>query len=802
MPQWLIPRPEGGGNPSKKELAFSYTSNPFGFAVTRLSDQQVLFNTSVPSSGAWNGLQFNDQFLSVSTQLAGNTSLYGLGESTQSNGFKLTTSTFTLWNHDTPCSITNQNLYGSHPFYMEVLPNGNAHGAFLLNSNGMDVIYKDDHLTYNVIGGVLDFYFFSGPTPDNVVQQYQRLVGLPHMQPYWAYGFHQCRYGMPDLAYVEGVVANYSAADIPLDTIWGDIDYMDEYKDFTWDPVNYPVSQIQSFTEELHQNHQQYVVIVDPGILNADESYKPYTDLISNSAAYIKDSNGDPFIGQVWPGYTLFPDFLSATGQNYWDEQLRDFLGTVPYDGLWIDMNEASNFCSGQCLDGSPIPLGSTTCGCEEEDIATSRPFAFTDDYYASNYSSSFDPNNPPYAIDNNRGYSPLNNKAIDMDAFHIVNGEKLLEYDVHNMLGLSESRQTRDTLQNVYNKRSFVLTRSSFPSSGKWAAKWTGDNESTWPDLYYSIVGMLNSNLLGIPMIGADICGFNGNTTEELCARWIELGAFYPFSRNHNAIGEELQELYRWTSVSEISSFILRVRYSLLPLYYTLNFQASVAGGSIARPLFFQFPSDPNLLGLDTQFLIGSSLMVAPVLTEGATSVSVYFPKATWYDLYSNQQIVISTGTRRTIQAPLEVIPLYLLGGSALVRRASPQLTTYETNQAPYNLTVAYNSQMQAQGDLFVDDGSTLSFRTENLFVQITSSVQNGKGTLTSHIVHSSLPANTDLSTRLESILFLGVTSAPTTISINGQPFSSFQYNQNALSLVLTNLALDFTSGFKVSFA
>lgn len=798
----MIPRNPPASAASSPDYSFSYTENPFGFAVTRNSDNQVLFNSSVPSSATWNGLEFADQYLSLTTQLPSNSNIYGIQESTQSNGFKLTPSTYTLWNHDTAAAATNTNLYGSHPFYLQMLDNGNAHGVFLLSSNGMDVEYASDHLTYNVIGGVLDFYFFSGPNADDVVQQYNTLIGYPTMQPYWAFGFHQCRYGMPNLEYVEQVVANYSAANIPLDTIWSDIDYMDVYKDFTWDPVNYPLQQVQQFTTQLHQQNQQYVIILDPGIKYNDTSYTSFTDLV-NSGGYIYDVNGNPFVGQVWPGYTIFPDFLNSNGQNYWADQLNTLLNTVPYDGLWVDMNEISNFCSGECLNGAPVPPSSTTCGCSSSDPTNIfefySKFHLNEKIFFYDDGDNFDPENPPYAINNNEVHNPLNNKALDVNAYHFnTDGSIVSEYDAHNLYGLTEARETHIALQNFYSKRPFVLTRSSFPSSGRWTAHWTGDNASQWPDLYYSIVGMLNFNILGIPMIGSDICGFLDTTTEELCSRWIEVGSFYPFSRNHDTIGVPPQELYRWPTVSAISSFILRVRYSLIPLFYTLNYQASTMGSPIIRPLFFQYPQDSNTFGIDKQFLVGDSIMVIPVLTQGATSVSGYFPAGVYYNFYDNTVLSFSSGTTLQLNAPLNFIPLYILGGSIISRNTNPGLTTYDTRMNPFNVTVAFDRNLQAQGELFIDDGETLNYQTESSFITFSASISNGKGSLQSTIVQNGYSGS--FSTALTDITFLGVNNSPTSVAVNGASWTSFTYSSGVLTL--TGLSLNVTTSFTISFS
>lgn len=751
--------------------------------MTRKSDGAVLFNTTLSSTNAtYNGLIFEDQYLEISTQLVSNASLYGLMESTQSNGFRVNTNGYfyTLWNRDTPSATTNQNLYGSHPFYMQLSDSGNAHGVLLLNSNGMDVYVQPESLTYRVIGGVLDFYIFSGPSPDQVVSQYSSFVGLPHLPPYWSLGFHQSKYGYPNIEYVEQVVANYSAAGIPLDTIWSDIDYMDEYEDFTWDPVNYPLNQVQTFIQQLHSNNQQYVVIVDPGI-KVQSGYAPYDDLIS-WGAYIKDYMGQPFQGQVWPGYTIFPDFFNPNGGSYWFEQISTFLKQVPYDGLWIDMNEISNFCQGECQGNNP------SFAIEEE--KNIRPSAQQDMY-----------NNPPYLINNGGAHNPLNVKTLDMNATHYVN---VLEYNAHNLFGLTEAMATKQSLEKFYGKRSFVLSRSTFVSSGKWTAHWTGDNASQWPDLYYSIVGMLNFNVLGIPNIGSDICGFLDNTTEELCSRWIQVGAFYPFSRDHDDISSTSQELYRWPQVATISRQVLGIRYSILSYYYTLFFHAAVNGTSVVRPLLFQFPKDTNTRSIDKQFLIGNAIMVSPVLTQGATSVSAYFPAAVWYDFYNQSRITTPTnGGYMTLSAPVTFVPLHILGGT-IFSHESANLTTAVTRLNPFSLLVALDQNGRASGDIYVDDGTTIVAsvlsKMQFAFTQFSASMSAGKGTFTSKNQLAGYKGSS-VNMALLSIRVLGVTTSPSSVSLGGKPvpftFSS-QYGYMTVDLSSQSLRVD--SSFQLS--
>ncbi|CAM6106623.1 unnamed protein product [Calypogeia fissa] len=238
----------------------------------------------------------------------------------------------------------------------------------------------------------------------------------------------------------------------------------------------------------------------------------------------------------------------------------------------------------------------------------------------------------------------------IQIDARH-AGGE--IEYSTHNMYGFMEAIATNKALISAQNKHPFVLSRSTFVGSGKYTAHWTGDNGATWDNIAYSVVSILNSGMFGIPMVGADICRFQFDTTEELCARWIELGAFYPFARNHASIDKINHELYLWESVTKISRNVLGMRYRLLPFLYTLVYEAHTTGAPIARPLFFEYPQDPTTLGVNSHYLLGKSLLISPVLYQGNTTIKAYFPAGTWYNLFDFSQVLDVSGQYLVLDAP-----------------------------------------------------------------------------------------------------------------------------------------------------
>ncbi|XP_013208690.1 putative maltase-glucoamylase-like protein FLJ16351 [Microtus ochrogaster] len=668
-------------------------TNPFGLQIRRKSSNTVIWDSQLP------GFTFSEMSLSISTRLPSQY-IYGLGE-TEHSSFRRNMS-WNMWGmfaRDEP-PAHKKNSYGVHPYYMALEDDGNAHGVLLLNSNAMDVtLQPTPALTYRTIGGILDFYMVLGPTPELVTQQYTQLVGRPAMPPYWALGFQLSRYGYKSDDEIASLYDAMVAAQIPYDVQHVDIDYMTRKLDFTLSPS---FQNLGALINQKKTNGMKFILILDPAISGNETHYLPFTRGQENNV-FIKwpDSN-DIVWGKAWPdlpnvnvdgsldqetqvklyrAYVAFPDFLRNSTAAWWKKEIEELYSnprepekSLKFDGLWIDMNEPSNF-----VDGS-------VKGCRSE-ILNKPPYI-------------------PYLEARNLG---LSSKTLCMESEQILpDGSRVRHYDVHNLYGWSQTRPTYEAVQEVTGQRGIVITRSTFPSSGRWAGHWLGDNTAAWDQLGKSIIGIMEFSLFGISYTGADICGFFGDAEYEMCIRWMQLGAFYPFSRNHNNAGSRRQDPVAWNSTfEEYSRRVLQTRYSLLPYLYTLMHKAHAEGSTVIRPLLHEFTNDSVTWDIDQQFMLGPAILISPVLESNTFEIQAYFPRARWYD-HSTGSGQDSTGDWQTLAAPLDHINVHVRGGYILPWQ-EPAMNTYYSRQNFVGLTVALDEKGEAEGQMFWDDGQSI---------------------------------------------------------------------------------------------
>ena len=645
--------------------------NPMGITVTRASDQRVVFNLD-PSVI----FSYDDQDILFVNNLGYGINVMGLGE--RICPFILPQGSYTLWARDRGSPIDDGvsevgNMYSSQPFYMIVdQATGSAFGGLFYNSNAMTATVGPESLAFRSTGGIIDLWLFMGPRPSDVIFQYHQLIGTPSLVPYWSLGWHQSRYGYQNITVLNTVLTNYQKFNLPLDALWSDIDYMNLYENFQLNQTSYPTSNVTKFVTNLHALNKHYIPIVDAGIKQL-WAYPSYQQGIQQNvfiqSPYNITTPPTPTVGVVWPGNATFVDWLSTNAQSYWNSQLSTFENLVFFSGIWTDMNENSNFINGEV-------------------------------------------NNPPSIITNETmPWYPgedLNTRSLDMAAIHAGG---VIEYNFHSLNGYYEAKATSNYFTQQLNIRPFVLSRSSFPGHGRYAFKWTGDNFSQWSFMEWSIVGVFNFNMFGIPMVGADICGFQGNTNEELCSRWMQLGTMYPFSRNHNAINTVSQEPYAFgPTLLTTSQMAIRNKYMLYLYFYTEMTLLSINGGMFFQPAFFEYPFDLNLLyNATASFMLGRALIVHPCLWQGITGTTSYFPNDIWYDFYTGDYMFLDYDNSVYLNMPLPgLINIHMIQGVIIptVDIYPTAMDAGDTRNSNISLVITQGGGHGAFGTIIFDDG------------------------------------------------------------------------------------------------
>jgi alpha-glucosidase len=589
------------------------------------------------------------------------TQFYGQGE--KNNGFEKSGKRTKFWNTDIwgdfhlhlCINEVTDPMYVSVPYL--IVKQGNSYLGILVDNpypvfmdTGSNYLFRRDldpsepsTFWLGADEGLASVYLLSGPSLHELTCKFQQLCGTTPVPPLWSLGHHQCRWGYRSYADLADLDVKFRRNKIPNDGLWLDIDYMDGFRVFSFDKKHFP--NPAKDLGKLNKQNGHVVPILDPGV-KLDKQYKVYQDGV-RSNIFCENSNGDRYVGFVWPGKTVFPDFSIKEARAWWAKQVKAFA-EAGVSGAWLDMNDPS--------------VG-----------------------------------------------------AVELDDMRFNHG-KLPHTSYHNQYALGMAQASREGfLAARPNERPFLLARSGFTGQSKYSAIWTGDNYSNRFHMRKSIEVTLNLALSGIPFNGPDVPGFGGNTYPELFTAWYKAGFLFPFLRNHAIMDSTAQEPWAFGSrPMEVVRHYIRTRYKLLPYLYNLFIDQEERGAAILRPLFYDFEDTAKLpLGqIDDQFLVGPSLLHAPVYKEGTRSRKVVLPgKNKWFAAHENRWV---RGNRKitTTENRLST-PLYVREG-AIVPMQTGVRTSNENDLGNIELHLFLNRSTRgtASYQYRFDDGHTFDYR------------------------------------------------------------------------------------------
>ncbi|KAJ8707977.1 hypothetical protein PYW08_010343 [Mythimna loreyi] len=559
--------------------------------------------------------------------------------------------------------------------------------------------------------GIVDVFVFLGEKPADLFRQYTALTGTAPLPPKFSLAYHQCRWNYNDEDDVRGVDENFDVHDIPADVIWLDIEYTDRKKYFTWDHLKFP--HPAEMVANLTAKGRKLVTIIDPHI-KREAGYFLHEDA-TEMGYYVKDKDGKDYEGWCWPGSSSYLDFFNPVVSKYYAEryQYDNFPGTSKDVHIWNDMNEPSVF------NGPEITMPKDC-----------------------------------------RHYKPPQDGNDGLAAFWE-------HRHVHNEYGLWNIRATHEgmLLRDNSKYRPFILTRSTFAGTQRYAAVWTGDNAAEWGFLAVSVPMCLSLAAAGVSFCGSDVGGFFKYPEAELMTRWYQAGAFQPFFRAHSHIETKRREpwLYEPATTALIRDATRR-RYALIDFWYTLFYEHSIDGLPVMRPLFQEFPAEEDTYTIDDEYLLGNALLVRPVVEPGVTSVKVYLPGAAsrtlWYDVDTYH--AHHANGYLTYDVTLAKIPVFQRGGSIVPRKERVRRSSALMADDPYTLVVALDINGTAQGSLYIDDGETYEYlNNKHIYAKLTFEPNA--------MTYSFIDENAHYPTRswVERIVIAGIKSPPKTAKL-----------------------------------
>ena len=630
-------------------------------------------------------------------------------------------------------------LYGSIPLMIAhglVQKKGRATGVFWFNPSETFVDISDEsgsssgmssHKATRWISesGNVDFFFLPGPNVKDVYRQYSSLTGTQQLPPIFSLGYHQCRWNYRDQRDVAQVENMFEELDFPVDVIWLDIEHTNGKRYWTWDKSVFP--DPVEMQKNLTAHGRRMVTIVDPHI-KRDNNWATHNEATS-LGYYIKDKHGKDYDGWCWPGSSSYLDFTVEKVRLWWQKQfsLAKYVGSTMDLFTWNDMNEPSVF------NGPEVSMPKDTKNLEGVE---------------------------------HREWHNLYGIYMQMATALGLQNRQTVPVPIRGSLPSAPGSKSGEIIEAPEEEyqRPFVLSRAFWAGSQRWGAIWTGDNTASWGHLKIAAPMLLSINLAGLSFAGADVGGFFKDPSAELFTRWYQAGSFTPFFRGHAHLDTKRREPWVFGDpYTQILREVAVVRYSLLPFWYTLFYQAYSEGLPVMRTMFTEFPDNEGTYEMDDQWMLGSSLLVKPVTDEGATSIPILLPgKSDWYELKTLKSHASDESRAQTIAAPLDTIPVFIRGGSIIPRKMRLRRSSKLMFHDPLTLVVAPDSTTgKAEGMLYMDDEITMAHETTSSFAVQTLTFGQGvlRNVALKHDTHFAAE------NEVERIVIAGQTRAPTRI-------------------------------------
>lgn len=667
---------------------------------------------------AWNGPRIR-----AWKKMPADENYYGLGD--KAGPMNRRNRAFTNWNTDEfGWQESTDPLYKTIPFFFG-LRKGTAYGVFFDNTYRSVFDFgkeSQDFFSFGAEGGELNYYFIAGPAPKKIIEQYTAMTGRSPLPPLWTLGYQQCRYSYYPESRAREIVKTLREKKIPADAIYFDIDYQQGNAPFTVNREYFPT--FEKMISDFRAQGMHTILITDLHIKkDPNHGYAPY-DSGMKSDMFVKNPDGSVYVGTVWPGESVFPDFTLTRAREWWGGLYKDFLG-MGAAGFWNDMNEPALFKRAD--------------------------------------------------------------KTMPLDTMHrLDDGTSLDHRAIHNVFGMQNARATYEGLRKLQpEERPFVLTRAAYSGAQRYAATWTGDNSSTWNHLKMSTPMLLSMGISGFPLIGDDIGGFAGSPTADLLTRWFEVGALNPIYRDHTAKDTADQE--PWVHGPEheaIRRKYIELRYELMPYLYTGIEEASRTGLPLMRPVFLEYPQASDFYGDNRDFLFGRDFFVAPVTTEMVDAEEVLLPPGEWYDFWTSTRL--SSKEKITLHPRLDEMPLYVRAGAIVPMQPVVQYTD-EKPSGPLKLRVYLpisTAGSDCRGALYQDDGHTFAYQKgEILRVNYSCQISNGSVNVASSIEKNAFQPWW----KSAEVTVYGAAAAPKEVRIGDEVIHEWRYDAHAHAVTLS---------------